>query len=118
MENSNVWVLEKILESCSQIEEAKAAFHKSFDAFYSNSDSRNACCKSVFQIGEMAKALSMDFREKYSVVPWRSWCGIGDIFAYQDESTKINVTWKTMEEDIPILKENVERILKEMKAEA
>ena len=57
---------------------------------------------------------NMDFRQKYSQVPWREWCGVRDIFAHQYEELKVDVAWETIEYDVPALRENVERILKEM----
>ena len=69
----------------------------------------------VLQIGELCKALTKDFRDKETTIPWREWCGIRDIFAHQYAVMDIDVAWNTLEDDLPHLKENVEKILEKMR---
>ena len=96
------------------MDEANAEYNSSFEEFSRNSVYRNACCMCVLQIGELAKALKMDFRDSHSEVNWRGWCGIRDIFAHQYGDLKLDTAWKTIENDVPLLRENVVRIMKEM----
>lgn len=44
-------IIEKISRYCVEIEEAHAAFQKSYDAFVKNSVYRNAVCLCLMQIG-------------------------------------------------------------------
>lgn len=44
----------------------------------------------------------------------RKWCGIRDVFAHQYTELNIEVAWNTIEDDIPVLEENVKDILKRM----
>ena len=117
MKNRNYMVLKKIVKYCNQIDEANNAFTPSLEEFAQNSVYRNACCMCVLQIGELAKALTEDFRNEYKGVKWRGWCGIRDIFAHQYSGMKIDVAWDTVENDVPKLKEYVERILRELEGE-
>ena len=116
MKNRDETVLVKILKYIGQIEDAHKDYGHSFEAFQKSSVYRNACCMCVMQIGELCKALTMELREKEKSVPWREWCGIRDIFAHQYAEMDVEIAWNTLEEDLPNLKENVERILEQIKS--
>lgn len=117
MKDRNYITLKKILKYCNEIDEANNTFNASLDDFKNNSVYRNACCMCVLQIGELAKTLTMDFRDNHKEVRWRGWCGIRDIFAHQYDGMNIDVAWDTIENDVPALKENVEKILGAMTEE-
>mgnify|MGYP001022543286 CR=1 FL=1 len=105
MKNKDIIVVKKILQYCSQIEEAMDIFHSDYISFKTNSIFQNACCMCVLQIGELAKVLSDDCKQKYNDIPWREWCGIRDIFAHQYSNLDIASTWDTLTKDVPALKE-------------
>lgn len=115
MKSRDEIVLEKILKYISQIEDAYNDYGYSFEAFTGSSVYRNACCMCILQIGELCKVLTNEFRERESVVPWKNWCGIRDIFAHQYGEMDFEVAWNTLEDDLPYLKKNVIRILNQMK---
>ncbi len=111
MKNKDTIVIEKILQQCSQIEEAMDMFNSDYESFKTNSIYQNACCMCVLQIGELAKALSNECKNKYNDIPWREWCGIRDIFAHQYSNLDITSTWFTLTKDVPVLKEGCIKIL-------
>lgn len=43
-------------------------------------------------------------------IPWKEWCGIRDVFAHQYSNLDHQSAWDTIQNDLPELKENVERI--------
>lgn len=73
----------------------------------------NACFMCMLQIGELCKVISDELREEEKEIPWRSWCGIRDIFAHQYSNLDYQSAWDTIKDDMPSLKENVIRILNE-----
>lgn len=111
MKNKDVILLRKILEYCTQIEEACNMFENDYERFVSVSVFRNVCCMCILQIGELCKTISRELREKESEVPWREWCGVRDIFAHQYSNLDYQSAWETIREDVPELKEKVLRIL-------
>lgn len=104
MKNRDTLLIKKILHYCSQIEEAMGMFHNDLKVFKSNSVFQNACCMCVLQIGELAKLLSDECKQKYKDIPWKEWCGIRDVFAHQYSSLDIESAWLTLTKDVPTLK--------------
>jgi uncharacterized protein with HEPN domain len=111
MKNKDMIVVKKILQYCSQIEEAMKMFSSDYKIFRTNSIFQNACCMCILQIGELAKVLSDECKHKYNDVPWREWCGIRDIFAHQYYNIDNASTWATLTKDVPALKERCKEIL-------
>ncbi len=111
MRDKNIIVLKKVLKYCNHIEESRNRFGDSYQAFVSDFSYQNDCSMSILQIGELCKALSMDFRALHSDVPWKDWCGIRDIMAHKYEEIDLEIVWGTITDDIPLLKDHIEKIL-------
>lgn len=79
MKNKDIIILKKILDYCSQLDEACDMFDNDYNNFLSNSVFQNACCMCILQIGELCKVISEELRMQEKVVPWKEWCGIRDL---------------------------------------
>lgn len=112
MKNKDVVILKKILNYCMQIKEACDMFGNDYNQFVNNSVFQNACCMCILQIGELCKAVSDEMRTEETVVPWKEWCGIRDIFAHQYSNLDIQSAWDTIQNDVLKLQSEAERILK------
>ena len=112
MRNKDVIVLKKILEYCNQVSEACDMFGNDYNKFVCVSVFQNACCMCILQIGELCKVISEELKDKEKMIPWREWCGIRDIFAHQYSNLDHQSAWDTIQNDLPVLKKEVERILK------
>jgi len=62
-------------------------------------------------IGEAAKNLSQDFREKHPYIPWKDMAGMRDKLIHQYFGVDIAGVWDTAEQDIPTLKSNLIKLL-------
>ncbi len=113
MSNRDIIIMKKILQYCYQIEEAMEMFQRDYKTFKTNSIFQNACCMCILQIGELAKALSDQSKQKYSDIPWKEWCGIRDIFAHQYSNLDTGSAWSTLLKDVPALKKRCMQILNE-----
>lgn len=98
-------ILEHIIQYCEEIEATAIRFGNSYEAFSADSAYRNACALCILQIGELAGHLSDDFRQAHRTVPWQSIRGLRNIVAHAYGSLNVESTWKTIEEDIPELKQ-------------
>ncbi len=112
MKNKDIIILKKILDYCSQLDEACDMFDNDYNNFLSNSVFQNACCMCILQIGELCKVISEELRMQEKVVPWKEWCGIRDIFAHQYSNLDWQSAWETIQHDLPELKTEIARILK------
>lgn len=111
MKNKDIIVLQKILKYCAEIEETCTHFDSTIEEFENNFIFRNACSMCILQIGELCKLISDEMRNEVTDVPWKSWCGIRDIFAHQYSNMDYEVAWETIVVDVPDLKSKCERLL-------
>lgn len=112
MRSRDIIILRKILEYCSQLEEACAMFQNDYEIFVDNSVFQNACCMCILQIGELCKVVSEEIKMQEKEIPWKEWCGIRDIFAHQYSNLDHESAWGTIRHDMPKLRGTVINILK------
>lgn len=83
----------------------------SFEQFAKDRKTLNAVVRSLEIIGEAAKSIPVDMREKYGKLPWKRMTGMRDkvIHAYFGVDTK--TLWNTVKNDLPPLKQLVQKML-------
>ena len=69
-----------------------------------------ACVRSLEVIGEAAKNISSETRAKHPEIEWRKIAGIRDVLVHGYFGVDWEVIWKTVNEDIPVLKERIRKI--------
>lgn len=116
MKNKDIIILKKILEYCNQVSEACDMFQNEYDTFVNVSVFQNACCMCILQIGELCKVVSEELKGQEKEIPWKEWCGIRDIFAHQYSNLDHQSAWDTLQNDLPELKMQVERVLKTLQS--
>lgn len=63
-------------------------------------------------IGEAAKKIPPAVKEKYKQIPWKRMAGMRDKLIHEYFGVNIKVVWKAIKEDLPGVKPQIERILK------
>ena len=69
---------------------------------------------SVIRVGELVKALTLEFRHDNPQVPWREIAGYRDVAAHKYETLDFNRVYITITEEFPELKSQIEKILTEV----
>lgn len=112
MKSKDMIILQKIYKYCNEIEGTCKHFKPSLEEFSNNFIFRNACSMCILQIGELCKLVSDELKNDVSDIPWKSWCGIRDIFAHQYSNMDYEIAWETIVSDIPNLKMKCEELLR------
>lgn len=82
------------------------------EEFKQNSMIRSAVTKKLENIGEAARHLPQDFKDKNSHIPWRDAADMRNFLIHEYFGIDENELWRTVVEDIPLFKENIKKLLK------
>ena len=110
----NKVVLKKMIEYCSDIEENFAKFENPAEEYISDKFFRYACDMCILQIGELTTRLSEDFKENFSEIAWKQIKGLRNIHVHEYEKVDFEEMLKILQNDIPDLKEKLQKILEQM----
>ena len=105
--------LQDIWESTLAIEEYTQNLAE--EEFYSNRQVQDAIIRRLEIIGEAVKNIDDDFRNKYPQIPWKKIAGMRDKLVHHYFGVDLDKIWEVIKKDLPILKEEVEKILKDLK---
>ena len=102
-------VLSHIKSYCDEIEKTLAEIDFSRAAYDSSSVYRNALALCILQIGELVGILSDEFKKQNDNIPWRDIKQMRNIIAHKYGTFDYDVLWEVVTEDIPTLKEFLEK---------
>ena len=64
-------------------------------------------------IGEAAKRLPLDVRERYPDIPWRGMAGMRDRIAHGYDRVDLQIVWDVVKLDIPRIKPQIKQVLQD-----
>jgi uncharacterized protein with HEPN domain len=103
--------LADIVEAIARIQ--RYVGHASLAEFLQKPETQDAVVRNFEVIGEAVKNLSDALRTKHSDVEWVKIAGMRDRLIHHYFSVDWDVLWNALRENLPELKEQVERILRE-----
>ncbi len=80
--------------------------------FNTNDDIKEAVCFNLFQIGELANGLSIEFIKEYNKVPWKQIIGMWNRIVHGYDTINIEIVWNTAKENISELVDYCKEIFK------
>jgi uncharacterized protein with HEPN domain len=107
IKNDQVY-LEHILEAIVKIENFTNGISR-FD-FGRNVMIQDAVIRNIEIIGEATKKISKSFTQSHQEIPWSEMAGMRDKLIHDYLDVDIDVVWKTIEADLPLLKELISNI--------
>ena len=103
--------LNDIRESIAAVEEyTKGATEEDFCR---NRQVQDAVIRRLEIIGEAAKNIDDDTREKHPEIPWKRIAGLRDIIAHEYFGVKFERIWEVVVKDLPDLKKKLSKMKEE-----
>lgn len=109
MIKNNLFYLNHIKENLDDID----SFMKNVtrEKFNHNKEKQKAVIKSIETIGEAIRKLPDDFIKKYTNVEWSQIIAMRNILSHQYFRVDLDVVWKTIFEDLPKLRIEIQKII-------
>ena len=107
--------LTDIVEAAQSI--TKFVMGESFDEFEQNEMMNSAVLQKLTVIGEAASRLPKEFTNRFPEIPWVDIIGFRNIAVHEYFSIRWDIAWIAATEEVPVLKEQIEKILREEFAE-
>ena len=88
-----------------------------YTQFGSDDKTNYSVVRALEIIGEASKNIPQIIRRKYPEIPWRDMAGMRDKLAHEYSGVNLEVVWRTVEEDLPILKSQIQRVIQSSQTE-
>jgi len=106
--------IEDVLESCHRIEQYTEGM--TFSKFVKDNLVYDAVLRNIEVIGEAVKQIPPEIRNQHPEIDWRRIAGMRDIVAHHYFSIYDEIVWDIVKNKIPVLKEQMNQILKEIRS--
>lgn len=104
-----------ILKSIEKIETYTQDIN--YDQFLKDEKTKDAVVRNLEVIGEAAKNIPSNFKEKYPNTNWKAVSGMRDKLIHQYFGVSFLIVWETITNDLPPLKAEIKKILDELEEE-
>ena len=97
------------------LESAKIAldyvFDKDWDTFYTDIQVQDAVVRRIEIVGEAARRVSQETRDKYPQIPWREMTSMRNLVIHEYDVVDIKQVWDTVQNKLPPLIDELSKIV-------
>ena len=104
--------LKHILDTINNIEEINTGITENKFNLSLKDQLATGMCLAI--LGEAASKLSKELREKHANIPWSSVIGMRHVLVHDYMKISQSRIWNAIKNDVPILKEQIHKILENM----
>ncbi len=103
--------LQDLLDSIDE----SAAFTQglTFETFSTDKKTVNAVVRSLEVLGEAAKRIPESIQRKSPMTPWKRMAGMRDKLIHEYFGVDLSIVWTVVQEELPPLRAEIERLLRE-----
>lgn len=112
MEKSNKVYLKDIIQAINLILD-DYVFGISFEKFDKDKKTQDAVIRQIAIIGEAMGKFDKDFIENHPELPSKEAVSMRNVLVHDYDWVDTKEVWKTIEQDLPYLRQSVEKILEE-----
>jgi uncharacterized protein with HEPN domain len=80
--------------------------------FYEDDWTRDAVYRNLQTLSESTQKLSDEIKSKYPSIDWKGYSGLRNVLTHQYLGIKAKLVWKIIQEELPILLETVNTVMK------
>jgi len=84
------------------------------DAFFDDTKTQDAVMRNLQILAESSQRLSDSLKELHPEVDWRNISGFRNVAVHEYLSIDVKRIWDIVEQDLPVLDEQIEEILREL----
>ena len=85
-----------------------------YEDFVDDLKTNQASIRLLEVIGEAIKNVPLEIREMNPEIAWQEFAGMRDKLIHQYFGVDLNIVWDTINNDLPVLKDDISRILQVM----
>jgi len=96
-----------LLEACRSVREFLGSMTR--EQFSVDKKTRSAVLHQLLVLGEATKRLSIEFRQRYTEIPWRELAGMRDRVIHAYDRVDLDLVWFALQRRLPTLESLLER---------
>ena len=104
------------MDIAEAIERIEKYASKGREAFEDDELIQNWILHHLQVIGEAARAISEELKDEHDEMPWQQIVGMRHILVHRYFEVDIDLIWSVVEDDVPVLKQQIDLILKEARS--